>query len=114
MLFVAYSGAQYMAVIANNLGMYIPILGFPCCKESSFLSGSDVKELACNAGDMCSVPVSEGFPGEGNGYPLQYACLENSMDREAWQAIVYGVAKSWTLLSDQHTRNQAGINIQST
>ena len=42
------------------------------------------------------------YPGEGNGYPLQYSGLENSMDREAWQAIVHGVAKSWTRLSDFH------------
>ena len=111
---MTYSGAQYVAVIADNLGIYIPILGFPCCKESSFLGGSDVKESACSAGDMCSVPVSGRSPGEGNGYLLQYAYLENSMDREAWQAIVHGVAKSWTLLSDQHTSSQAGINIQST
>ena len=38
----------------------------------------------------------EDSPGEGNGYPLQYSCLENSMDRGAWQATVHGVAKSWT------------------
>ena len=39
---------------------------------------------ACNAGDLGSIPVSERSPGEGNGNPLQYSCLENSMDREAW------------------------------
>ena len=44
--------------------------------------GSDGKELACNAGDPDSVPGSGKPPGEGNGYPLQYSCLENSMDRE--------------------------------
>ena len=42
----------------------------------------------------------EDPPGEGNGNPLQYSCLENSMDRGAWQATVDGVAKSWTQLSD--------------
>ena len=42
----------------------------------------------------------EKSPGEGNGNPLQYSCLENPMDREAWQAIVHGVSKSWTRLSD--------------
>ena len=45
----------------------------------------------------------EDSPGEGNGYPLQYSCLENSMDRGAWQATVLEVAKSWTRLDDQHT-----------
>ena len=42
----------------------------------------------------------EDFPGEGNGYPLPYSCLENSMDREAWQDKVFGVAKNKTQLSD--------------
>ena len=45
------------------------------------VSGSDGKELSCNAGDPGSIP---GLGREGNGYPLQYSCLENSMDREAW------------------------------
>ena len=67
-------------------------LGFP--------GGSDGKESACNAGDLGSIPESGKSPGEGNGYPLQYSCLENPMDRGAWQATVHGVAKSWTWLSD--------------
>ena len=45
----------------------------------------------------------EDSPGEGNGHPLQYSCLENSMERGAWQATVHEVAKSWTRLDDQHT-----------
>ena len=61
-----------------------------------FPGGSDSKESACSAGDLGSIPVSRRSPGEGNGYPLQYSCLENSMDRGAWRAIVYVVAKSWT------------------
>ena len=44
----------------------------------------------------------EDPPGEGNGYPLQYSCLETSMDSGAWQTTVHGVAKSWTRLSDEH------------
>ena len=47
-------------------------------------SGSDGEESACNAGDLCSNPGLRRSPGEGNGYPLQYSCLENSMDRGAW------------------------------
>ena len=50
--------------------------------------------------DTGSIPGSERFPGERNGYPLQYSCLETSMDRGAWWATVHGVAKSWTRLSD--------------
>ena len=61
----------------------------------SFPGGSDGKEAACNAGD----PGSERSPGEGNGNPLQYSGLENSMDRGAWPATVHGVAKSPTQLS---------------
>ena len=61
-----------------------------------------VKNPPSNAGDMGSIPESRRFPGEGNENPLQYSCLENSMDREAWQATVHGVAKNWTRLSDQH------------
>ena len=62
--------------------------------------GSDGKEFACNVGDAGSIPGLGRSPGEGNGNPLQYSCLENSMDRGAWQATVRGVAKTQTRLSD--------------
>ena len=58
-----------------------------------WLSG---KESACNAGDLGLIAGSGRSPGEGNGNPLQYSCLENSMDREAWQTTVHGVVKSQT------------------
>ena len=58
-----------------------------------FPGGSDAIESACNAGDPGSIPESGRSPEEGDGYPLQYSCLENSMHRGAWQAIVYGVTK---------------------
>jgi len=67
-------------------------LGFP--------GGSDGKESACNAGDMGLIPRSGRSHGGGNGNPLQYSCLENAMDRGAWQAIVHGVIKSQTQLSN--------------
>ena len=51
-------------------------------EKVSFLCGSDGKECACNAGDPCLIPVLGRSLKEGNGYPLQYSCLENSMDRE--------------------------------
>ena len=60
----------------------------------SFSSNSVVKKSACNAGDLGSIPGSQRSPGKRNGDPLQYSCLENSMDRGNWRAIVYGVAKS--------------------
>ena len=52
--------------------------------------------IARSVGDLRSIPGSGRSPGEGNGYPLQYSCLENSMDRGAWRATVHGIAKSWT------------------
>ena len=55
-----------------------------------FPGGSDGKGSACNVGDLSSVPGSEQSPGEGKGNPLQYSCLENSMDRGAWRATVHG------------------------
>ena len=58
-----------------------------------FPGGSDGKESACDAGDPGSIPGSGVFPGEGNGYPLQYSCLENSMVGGAWRAIVLGGRK---------------------
>ena len=68
----------------------------------SFPGGSDSKEYACSVGDLSSIPGLGRFPGEGNGNPLQYSGLENSMDRGAWQAIVHGVTKSRTQLSNFH------------
>ena len=61
-----------------------------------FPSDSEVKASACNAGDLGSIPGLGRSPGEGNGNPLQYSCLENPMDRGAWWATVHGVAKSRT------------------
>ena len=63
-------------------------------------SGWDSKDSTWNAGDQGLISRSGKFPGEGNGYPLQYSCPENPMDGEAWQATVHGVAKSQTWLSD--------------
>ena len=57
-------------------------------------------ESACSAGDLGLMPGLGRSPGDGNGNPLQYSCLENPMDGGAWQATLHGVAKSWTRLSD--------------
>ena len=61
-----------------------------------FPGGSDGKESVCSVGDLGLIPWSGRSPGEGNGYLLQYSCLENSMDRSVWWATVYGVTDSWT------------------
>ena len=65
-----------------------------------FPGGSDGKVSAYSAEDPASIPGSGRSPGEGNGNPLQYSCLENPMDRGVWQATVHGVAKSQTRLGD--------------
>ena len=62
-----------------------------------FPGGSVVKNLPANAGDVSSIPGSGRSPREGNDNPLQYSCLENPMDRGAWQATVHGVAESGQL-----------------
>ena len=67
-----------------------------------FPDGSDGKDSACNVGDLGSVPGLGRSPGEGNGYPLQYSCLENSMDREAWQVTVHEVAHFLSFLKERY------------
>ena len=66
----------------------VPSLDFP--------GGSDSKEPVYNAGDLGSIPGSGRSPGEGNGDPLQYSCLENYIGRGAWQITVHGVTESDT------------------
>ena len=76
----------------NKYHILTHVCGFP--------SGSDGKESACNTGDLGSIPGLGRSPGERNGRPLQYSCLENSMERGAWWATVHRVTKSRTRLSD--------------
>ena len=61
-----------------------------------FSGGLEGKESACKAGDLDLIPGLGRSPGEGNGNPLQYSCLENPMDRETWQVKIHGDAKSQT------------------
>ena len=67
-----------------------------CSGKLGFPGSSVGKDSTCNAGDSGSTPGCRRSPGGGNGNPLQYSCLENPMDRGAWQATVHGVAKSQT------------------
>ena len=71
----------------------LPEMGFP--------GSSKGKEFACNVGDPASIPGSERSPAEANGYTCQNSCLENSMDRGAWQATVRGVAESQPRLNNE-------------
>ena len=70
-------------------GIYLKdlLLGY---NEVGFPGGSDGKVSACNAGDLGLIPGSGRSPGEGNGNPLQYSCLENPMDGGAWWTTVHG------------------------
>ena len=76
------------------------MLSFRLSGTALFPGGSDGKASACNMEDPGLIPGSGRYPGEGNGNPLQYSCLENSMDGGAWWATVHEVSKSWTRLSD--------------
>ena len=67
-------------------------MDFPC--------GSDGKVSAYKAGDLGSIPGLERSPGEGNGNPLQYPCLENLMDTGAWWAAGHRIAKNWARLNN--------------
>ena len=77
--------------------VYIPVW------KQGFLHSLVSKESACNAGDLGSIPGLGRSPGEGNGNPLQYSCLENPMGRGAWQATVYGVTRVGHDLANKHT-----------
>ena len=72
--------------------------------SEGFPGGSDCKESACNAGDLGSTPGSGRSPGGGRGNALQCSCLENPVDRGAWQATVHGVTESDT--TDRRTHTQ--------
>ena len=77
------------------------------------LSNSDGKKSACNTGDLGLIPGSGRSSGRGNGKPLQYSCLENSMDRGAWQVTVCGVAKSRTLFTSSILTNITNVKKKS-
>ena len=83
---------QYDLHICLDVYYYLHRKGFPGL--------SDGKASAHNAGNPDSIPELGRSPGKGNGNPLYYSFLENPMDGGAWWATDYGVAKSWTLLSD--------------
>ena len=79
----------------KNLKGFLPF-NFPALSKEGFPCGTVVKNPPANAAaarDSGSIPRSRRSPGVGNGHPLQYSCLENSMDRGTWQSTVLGVAK---------------------
>ena len=76
-----------------------------------FLGGSDGKESACNAGDAGSIPGSVRSPGEGNSYPLQYSCLENSMDIGTWQATIHRVTVRHYYVTNTHAHTHTVLSL---
>ena len=106
---------QYIVIITP---LYYPLLlliseicliyklNFIIGRYIGFPSSSDGKESACNAGDLGLIPGSGRSPAEGTDNPLQYSCLENPMDREAWQVTVQEVTKSQTWLSDFYSSKE--------
>ena len=83
---------QIFLFVSNRLFLIL----LPHSDKRGFPGGSDGKESVYNAGDPGSTPGLGRSPGEGNGNSRQYSCLENPMDRGAWQGTVHGIAKSWT------------------
>ena len=79
--------------ICLNIPFYQSIINI---NQWSFHVGSNGKKFAGNAGEQDSIPGSGRSPGKGNGYPLQYSYLENSMDTGAWQATIHGATKNQT------------------
>ena len=94
--------SSWWGISASQLAisaLLVPLQLAPDIKNFLFPGGSDGKESACNAGDGGLIPGLGRSPGECNGNPLQYSCLETPMDRGAWWAAVPGVAQSWTRLT---------------
>ena len=103
--------ASWVAQLVKNLPVmqetWVQFLGPPWRRDRlptslflGFPGGSDGKESSCNAGDLGLIPGLGRSPGIGHGNPLQYSCLESSMDRGPWWATVHWITKSRTQLSD--------------
>ena len=91
--FMKWNFMQFIHIFRLKL-QYLISAKYIFVDQMFFITDSNSKESACNAGDPSSIPGSGRSPGEGNGYPLHYSCLENSVDRGDWQAAVHGVTKS--------------------
>ena len=95
----AYQAPPSMGFARQEYWSGVPLPSLP--------GGTNGKELVCQCSlgisDICLIPGSGRSPGEGNGYPLQYSCLENPIDRGAWRSTAHGVAQSRTRLKELNT-----------
>ena len=89
----------YLVVLKSDVLIFTPG-GFPDGSDGK--KKKKKKKIACIAEDPSSIPGTRRSPGERNGYPRQYSCLQKPLDRGAWWAIIHWVPKSWTRLSDEH------------
>ena len=97
-MFIEEEDTKKIMIEKGSLLTYI--WGFTNERNSSSLVAQRLKRLPAMWETRVRSLGGEDSPGEGNGNPLQYSCLENPMDGGAWGATVHGVAKSWTRLSD--------------
>ena len=98
-IFMTFVTKQWSIYLALQVCVIVFTISFRLSSHIWFPGGSDGKKSACSAGDLTLIPGLGRCPGERNGNPLQYSCLENSMERGAWWAIIHGVPKSRTWLS---------------
>ena len=82
--------------------------------QTSLVTQTVKNQSARNAGDLGSIPGSGSYPEKGNGYPLQYSCLENSMDRGGWRTAAHRVAKNWTGLKQFSMQRNCQIGLPVT
>ena len=100
----------------DHMGCHVIRIRTLCSLFWGFAGGSDDKESAYNTGDTGLIPGSGRSPREGNGNPLQYSFLDNTMDRGAWQATIYGVTKSrhnWGTNTHAHTHSLFLVSVQN-
>ena len=107
-----YKGEKRNVVLASAVQQSESAICIHISPPWEFPGSSVGKESACSARDLASIPGLGRSPGQGNGNPLRYSCLENPMDRGAWRAMVHSVARSQTPLKrlSTHTHTHAHIH----
>ena len=98
--YIVLNSRDFLLIFSSSLCIQKAFIWCHVCNhKGDSPGGSDSEESACNSGDSGFIPGLERSPGDGKGYPLQYSCLENSMDRGFWWDTVHGVIKSQTIIN---------------